>query len=196
VALPEKLVDAVAELARTVRLDEAEAVLVEWWASVDRSEVIACEPELRALVERNFLPKRRRRIFETLSAQLARPPVSQTASVSAEPATAPVPAVLPQVGEVAVAEPMADAEDPSSLAIGTSHELLAEVGELNRTANPRGAEELFRKWFPMRCRMASRIETRRAMRSRPINTTDRTVASTPSSGDPGRGRQLLPGSTW
>lgn len=69
------------------------------------------------------------------------------ASVSAEPATAPVPAVLPQVGEVAVAEPMADAEDPSSLAIGTSHELLAEVGELNRTANPRGAEELFRKWL-------------------------------------------------
>jgi hypothetical protein len=147
VALPEKLVDAVAELARTVRLDEAEAVLVEWWASADRSEVIACEPEVRALVQRHFLPKRRRRIFEMLSAQLTRPPVSQTASASAKPET-PVPAALPQVGEVA--EPMADAEDPSNLADGSSHELLAKVGELNRTANPRGAEELFRKWFGLR----------------------------------------------
>ena len=30
---------------------------------------------------------------------------------------------------------------------GTSTDVLAEVSELNRTANPRAAEELFRRWL-------------------------------------------------
>ena len=148
-ALPETLVDEVAELARTVRLDDAETALIEWWTSADRGELVASELELRALVERHFLPKRRRRIFDLLATQLVVQTTAQTTSTVAKQTTSS-PIVVPprHVDAPQIAEQVGpDAEISRNLAFETSREALAKVSELNRRANPRGAEEFFRAWL-------------------------------------------------
>ena len=149
VTLPKTLIEQVAESARSVRLDEAEATLVDWWSSVDHGELAASEADVRALIEQHFLPKRRRRILESLTAQLASRSVLSYVAAPAESEVADVPAADQPVS-TSTADGAARArvgQDASSLVVGISAGILAEVSELNRTANPRAAEELFRTWL-------------------------------------------------
>lgn len=147
--LPGTLVEQVGELARAVRLNDAEALLIEWWSSIDHGELVAVEANLRALVEQHFLPKRRRRVLASLDAQLAPPHVASHLTRPAEPEAADVPN-----GASLIVEPTADtatrtkaAQGGPSATEGASTDPLDEVIELNRTANPQGAEELFRRWL-------------------------------------------------
>lgn len=148
--LPDPLVEEVAELARTVRLDDAEAVLVEWWTSLDHGELVASEADLRLLVEQHFLPRRRRRIFDSLAAQMASPSQASHAEEPVDPeaqnTSEAVSAVTVPTGDILAGAANAGQVDPS-LVGRTSNQTLADVSELNRTANPQAAEELFRAWL-------------------------------------------------
>lgn len=154
-SLPASLISTVHELARSVQLDAAEEVLIDWWTNAEQGVVTSSEDELRRLIRSAFLKKRTIKLEKLLSDRIwdrESPAKSIIHNEAARKEAASHPSLalpIPSSAEMLPREPRLASEMVAASVdeCPSWSTTLDQIAELNRRANPKAAEESFRQWL-------------------------------------------------